>query len=52
MVHQHSEWQGFSAVFSKDLKLAFRQRAEIVNTILFFIFVITLFRLAIGPDPG
>ena len=38
--------------FSKDLKLAFRQRAEIVNPILFFLIVITLFPLAIGPEPG
>jgi len=37
MVKQHSYWQLFSAVFSKDLKLAFRQRAEIVNPILFFL---------------
>lgn len=52
MVKQHSYWQLFSAVFSKDLKLAFRQRAEIVNPILFFLIVITLFPLAIGPEPG
>ncbi len=52
MVKQHSYWQLFTAVFSKDLKLAFRQRAEIVNPILFFLIVITLFPLAIGPEPG
>ena len=52
MTRQHSYWQLFVAVFSKDVKLAFRQRAEIVNPILFFLIVISLFPLAIGPEPG
>jgi len=36
MIRQHSYWLLFSAVFIKDVRLAFRQRAEIVNPILFF----------------
>lgn len=52
MTRQHSYWLLFSAVFIKDIKLAFRQRAEIVNPILFFLIVISLFPLAIGPEPG
>ncbi|RJE75802.1 heme exporter protein CcmB [Pseudoalteromonas citrea] len=48
----HSYWQLFYAVYSKDLTLAFRQRAEIVNPLLFFLIVITLFPLAIGPEPA
>ena len=52
MTRQHSYWLLFSAVFTKDVKLAFRQRAEIVNPILFFLIVISLFPLAIGPEPG
>lgn len=52
MVRQHSYWQLFKAVFTKDIQLAFRQRAEIVNPILFFLIVISLFPLAIGPEPG
>ncbi|KTD95755.1 MULTISPECIES: heme exporter protein CcmB [unclassified Pseudoalteromonas] len=52
MTRQHSYWLLFSAVFIKDVKLAFRQRAEIVNPILFFLIVISLFPLAIGPEPG
>jgi len=52
MTRQHSYWLLFSAVFSKDVKLAFRQRAEIINPILFFLIVISLFPLAIGPEPG
>lgn len=52
MTRQHSYWLLFGAVFTKDVKLAFRQRAEIVNPILFFLIVISLFPLAIGPEPG
>lgn len=52
MIRQHSYWLLFKAVFSKDVKLAFRQRAEIINPILFFLIVISLFPLAIGPEPG
>ncbi|ALS32230.1 MULTISPECIES: heme exporter protein CcmB [Pseudoalteromonas] len=52
MTRQHSYWLLFKAVFSKDVKLAFRQRAEIINPILFFLIVISLFPLAIGPEPG
>ncbi|WP_372763058.1 heme exporter protein CcmB [Pseudoalteromonas sp.] len=52
MTRHHSYWLLFKAVFNKDLKLAFRQRAEIINPILFFLIVISLFPLAIGPEPG
>jgi heme exporter protein B len=52
MIRQHSYLQLFFAVCKKDLQLAFRQRAEIVNPLLFFLIVITLFPLAIGPEPG
>ncbi|KAF7774076.1 heme exporter protein B [Pseudoalteromonas citrea] len=52
MKASHSYWQLFCAVYCKDLTLAFRQRAEIVNPLLFFLIVITLFPLAIGPEPA
>ncbi|WP_105168752.1 heme exporter protein CcmB [Pseudoalteromonas sp. T1lg23B] len=52
MTAQHSYWQLFISVYSKDVTLAFRQRSEIVNPLLFFLIVITLFPLAIGPEPA
>ncbi len=52
MVRIHSYWQVFTAVYKKDVLLAFRQRSEIVNPILFFLIVISLFPLGIGPEPG
>lgn len=38
------------AVFLKDLALAYRQRAELLQPLMFFVLVITLFPLAIGPN--
>lgn len=35
----------------RDLALAYRQRAELMQPLMFFIIVITLFPLAIGPSP-
>ena len=35
----------------RDLALAYRQRAELMQPLMFFIMVITLFPLAIGPSP-
>jgi len=39
------------SVFLKDLALAYRQRAELMQPLMFFVLVITLFPLAIGPNP-
>lgn len=38
-------------IFCLELRVAFRHRAEIANPLWFFLMVITLFTLAIGPDP-
>ena len=39
------------SVFLKDIALAYRQRAELMQPLMFFVLVITLFPLAIGPSP-
>jgi heme exporter protein B len=39
------------SVFYKDVALAYRQRAELMQPLMFFVLVITLFPLAIGPSP-
>jgi heme exporter protein B len=39
------------AVAKRDLSLAYRQRAELMQPLMFFIMVITLFPLALGPSP-
>ena len=39
------------AVFKRDMALAFRQRAELLQPMMFFVLVISLFPLGIGPGP-
>jgi heme exporter protein B len=52
VLKHHSYWQQFISVYRKDVLLAFRQRSEIVNPLLFFLIVITLFPLGVGPEPA
>jgi len=40
----------FWLVFKRDLTIAFRHKDDILNPLLFFIIVITLFPLGIGPE--
>ncbi|XWY20849.1 heme exporter protein CcmB [Bisgaard Taxon 45] len=41
----------FLAIIKRELQIAMRKQAEILNPLWFFLLVITLFPLAIGPDP-
>ena len=41
----------FIAIIRRDLVLAFRRRAEMLNPILFFVIVVTLFPLGVGAQP-
>lgn len=43
--------RAFFAIIRRDLVLALRRRSEMVNPLLFFILVITLFPLGIGAQP-
>jgi heme exporter protein B len=51
MQREYSYRQLFFSVYKKDVLLAFRQRSEIINPLLFFLIVISLFPLGIGPEP-
>jgi len=42
----------FFQVLKRDLTLAFRHRGEIANPLLFFIIVVSLFPLGVGPAPS
>lgn len=42
----------FISVLKRDLKIALRHRGDIFNPLMFFIIVVTLFPLGIGPEPG
>jgi heme exporter protein B len=41
----------FARVYGRDLKLAMRSAGQWLNTVLFFVIVVTLFPLGIGPGP-
>ena len=43
--------RAFIAIIRRDLILAFRRRAEMLNPLLFFIIVVTLFPLGVGAQP-
>jgi heme exporter protein B len=39
-------------VLLRDLALAWRQRADVLSTLVFYVMVVSLFPLGIGPEPG
>jgi len=42
--------EAFRAVLARDIKLALRRRGDWINPLVFFVIVVTLFPLGIGPD--
>lgn len=46
-----SLFQAFIAIIRRDLLLAFRRRAEMMNPLFFFVIVVTLFPLGVGAQP-
>ena len=42
--------QAFAAVVRRDLMLALRRRADVLNTLVFFVIVVSLFPLGVGPE--
>ncbi|MBA6230612.1 MULTISPECIES: heme exporter protein CcmB [unclassified Colwellia] len=48
--HNLSYKAAFNLIIKRDLTIAFRHRDDIINPLLFFIIVVTLFPLGIGPE--
>ncbi len=44
-------WPGIAWAIARDLKLALRSRAELGVLLLFFVIVVMLFPLGVGPEP-
>ncbi len=44
--------QSMLMIIKRELLIAFRRQADILNPLWFFIIVITLFPLSIGPEPN
>lgn len=42
----------FADVVRRDLRLAARQRADVLNTVLFFVVVVAIAPFGTGPEPG
>ncbi len=45
-------WSAFMAVLSRDLLITLRKRQQWLNPLIFFVIVITMFPLAVGPEAG
>lgn len=46
-----STWGAFIATLKRDLLVAFKRRNDLLNPIMFFLIVVTLFPLGVSPDP-
>ena len=46
-----SPWLAMTGVLRRDMRLAFRRKAEWLGAVFFFVLVAALFPLAIGPEP-
>jgi heme exporter protein B len=42
----------FACIVRRDLELALRRRADVFTTLFFFVIVISLFPLGVGPEPA
>ncbi|WP_116474024.1 heme exporter protein CcmB [Zobellella maritima] len=45
-------WRMFTGVTRRELVSALRRRADVLNPLWFFVIVVTLFPLGIGPEPA
>lgn len=51
-MNQSSSMMGvFAATFTRDLLLAYRNRGELFNPLVFFLIVVTMVPLGVSPDP-
>jgi heme exporter protein B len=49
---QAGAWEGIGWAMARDLRLALRSRPELGVILLFYVIVVTLFPLGIGPEPA
>lgn len=43
--------QDFKTIFAQELKLYFRRKSDVINALAFFLLVIILFPIGVGPEP-
>lgn len=44
--------RAFASVFGRELRAALRRKGDVLNVLVFFIVVASLFPLGVGPEPG
>ena len=44
-------WQGVRCIIARDLRIALRRRADTLAALIFFIMVVSLFPIGVGPEP-
>ena len=44
-------WGGVQSVIARDLRIALRRRADTLAALIFFVMVVSLFPLGVGPEP-
>ncbi len=47
-----SLWEGLVGILGRDLRLALRRRADTLTALMFFVMVVSLFPLGVGPEPA
>lgn len=47
-----SLWRALVGVVRRDLRLSMRRKSDLVTTLFFFVIVVSLFPLGVGPDTG
>jgi heme exporter protein B len=43
---------GLRSIIARDLRLSLRRRGDVLNHLVFFVIVVTLFPLGVGPEPN
>ncbi|MEC7133533.1 MAG: heme exporter protein CcmB, partial [Pseudomonadota bacterium] len=41
----------YQGIFKRDMQVAFKQKAELVQPLMFLLMVVTLFPLGVSPSP-
>ena len=52
MNDQITVWGAFKATFNRDFTLALRQKIDVINPLFFYVLVISLFPIGVGPEPN
>lgn len=51
-VQSVSTFEAFRATLKRDLLIAFKRRNDLLNPVMFFLIVVSLFPLGVSPDPA